>query len=101
LWSAWRNSPGAVHKRKQLPTTLACLMRFLQPTQGHNLKGSAKAWLLSEKLGRFSYLGNSNSDMPVWNGAETVGIANASKNLARRVAAELDANPPPQRGGKR
>jgi phosphoserine phosphatase len=53
-----------------------------------NLKGSAKAALLSERLEQFSYLGNDRSDIEVWKGAETAGIANASTRLARRIAAE-------------
>jgi 4-hydroxybenzoate polyprenyltransferase len=55
---------------------------------GHNLKGSAKASLLREKLGRFSYIGNAHGDTAVWNGAETVGIANAPRKLARFIAAD-------------
>ncbi|HLY45160.1 MAG TPA: UbiA family prenyltransferase [Stellaceae bacterium] len=65
-----------------------------------NLKGSQKASLLNEELGRFSYLGNDESDIAVWKAAETVGIANASKELERRIASDyiVEVQIPRRRG---
>ena len=53
-----------------------------------NLKGAAKAALLGGRFKQFSYLGNDRSDMVVWRGAQTAGIANASTRLGRRIADE-------------
>src|SRR5215469_12747281 len=53
-----------------------------------NLKGAAKAELLEEEFGRggFSYLGDSPSDVAVWERAATALVVSSSDSLVRRAA---------------
>lgn len=58
-----------------------------------NLKGEAKARVLCAAFGRggFDYIGNSDADLPVWQDASEVLVANASPSLRRRVASRFPA----------
>lgn len=73
-------------------------------TEGHNLKGGAKAAFLTERFGEkgFDYIGDARADLPVWAAARKAVTVGASPALARAAeAANPDAthiSPPRGRG---
>jgi len=74
-------------------------------TEGHNLKGLAKATFLTKRFGEkgFDYIGDARADLPVWAAARTAITVGASPALAQAAEA---ANPdtchisPPQGRGR-
>lgn len=69
-----------------------------------NLKGQAKAALLTERFGvqGFDYIGDSNADLPVWESAHGVGIVSRSKELTESFSAKYPSGevfPSIQQGG--
>ncbi len=55
--------------------------------QKTNLKGTRKAEFLEERFGRhgFTYIGDSNADLPVWKSAKTAVTVNADKSLRKKA----------------
>ena len=69
-------------------------------TEKRNLKGVAKALLLDERFGAYSYAGDSPADLKVWSRAQGVVLAGASPSTARRarrlgVPIEAEFSDPP------
>lgn len=51
-------------------------------TDGDNLKGSAKLQAIRERVGpQFSYAGDSNADIPIWEGAASAVIVGSPRGL--------------------
>lgn len=67
--------------------TTGLFTEFFASSGGENLKGSAKACVLSTKFGEkgFDYIGDCSADIPVWGKARRALTVNSSPRLLRKI----------------
>jgi 4-hydroxybenzoate polyprenyltransferase len=86
--SIWLVTASDSRLAKEVSSHLGLFDQVVSSDGMHNLKGAAKAELLERQFGRggFSYLGDSRSDVAVWQSAASALVVSATGVLAKKVA---------------
>jgi len=86
--SLWLVTASDGRLARQVASHLGIFDEVVSSNGQHNLKGNAKADFLERQLGRgkFSYLGDSRSDVAVWERAASALVVSPSRFLANQAA---------------
>src|SRR5262249_13475845 len=90
--SVWLVSACDSSLAKHVASHLGIFDQVVSSDGTSNLKGRAKARVLEQKFGRggFSYLGDSRSDVAVWEKAASALVVSGSDSLVKRAAGVTD-----------